>query len=129
MNHDILTREDIRLLVDSFYSQVREDSLLKDIFEHAIGEEWPRHLDKMYRFWETVLLDLHTYSGAPFIPHARLPIDTEHFQRWLTLFYATVDRHFSGDKATEAKWRAGKMAEIFLAKITYYRDHPAHPLK
>ena len=70
----------------------------------------------MYRFWETVLLNNHTYHGSPFAPHAKLPISAEHFERWLELFLETIDANFTGEKAKEAKWRAEKMAEMFQYK-------------
>src|SRR5690606_10306412 len=74
MKKDILTLADIRLLVDSFYDKVRDNALLAPIFDERIGDAWPHHLEKMYRFWETVLLDTYTYTGAPFTPHANLPV-------------------------------------------------------
>jgi hemoglobin len=124
MKKDILNLEDIKRLVDSFYGKVRSDVILSRIFNEKIGDRWPQHLEKMYRFWQTVLLDEHTYSGSPFLPHARLPIDREHFDRWLLLFYETIEENFEGAKATEALWRAQKMAEMFHHKIAYYKAHP-----
>lgn len=121
---DISELADIRLMVDSFYGQVRTDDLLGDIFNGVIQDKWPEHLDKMYRFWQTVLLSEHTYSGSPFRPHAPLQIDATHFSRWLELFHKTVDTHFEGPKADEAKWRAGKMAEMFNYKIQFIRSNP-----
>jgi hemoglobin len=122
---DISTVDDIRLLVDSFYDKVRQDKLIGPIFIGAIGQEWPKHLDKMVRFWQTVLLEEHTYYGSPFPPHARMPLESRHFDAWLGLWGATVDGLFSGVKADDAKWRASKMAEMFLAKIDYYKSNPA----
>lgn len=123
MAQEITNIDDIKLLVDSFYSKVRRDALLGHIFEDVIQDRWPVHLEKMYRFWQTVLLEEHTYHGAPFPPHAVLPVEKDHFVRWMELFTQTVEEHFTGDKATEAKWRAGKMAEMFLYKIEHYRKH------
>lgn len=125
---DILNLDDVKILVDSFYEKVRKDELLSGIFNGIIQDKWSIHLDKMYRFWQTVLLKEHTYQGSPFSPHARLPIDVNHFNRWKKLFYATVDEHFTGEKADEAKWRAEKMAEMFQMKIAYYKDKPSAPL-
>ena len=71
----------------------------------------------MVRFWQTVLLNEHTYQGSPFAPHADLPLEKEHFERWLALFYDNIDVHFTGEKVIEAKWRAAKMAEMFKNKI------------
>ena len=78
----------------------------------------------MYRFWQTVLLDEHTYFGSPFPPHAQLPVDTSHFQTWMEFFTETIDELFTGEKAEEAKWRAGKMAEMFESKIEHYKNKP-----
>lgn len=128
MKKDIENLQDIQLMVDTFYGKVQQDDLLKDIFNGVIQEEWPRHLEKMYRFWQTVLLKEHTYHGAPFAPHAKLPVNKNHFGRWEQLFCETVDAYFEGEKATEAKWRAGKMAELFLSKIEYYQSKNSTPL-
>lgn len=46
---------DIKILVDTFYNQVRNDELLSPIFNGIIKDNWPAHLEKMYRFWQTVL--------------------------------------------------------------------------
>ncbi|MCE9540528.1 MAG: group III truncated hemoglobin [Bacteroidetes bacterium] len=128
MKKDIITLDDIKLLVDSFYSKVREDNLLAGIFNTKIEDRWSQHLEKMYRFWQTVLLEEHTYYGSPFLPHAKLPVDAEHFERWLKLFYKTVDGLFEGENATRAKWQGQRMAEMFHSKIEYFKNNPAIPL-
>lgn len=125
---DITTLDDVKLLVNTFYSHVREDELIGPIFNDRIADRWPEHLEKMYRFWQTVLLDEHTYFGSPFPPHATMPINESHFDVWLTLFRETVDSLFTGKIAEEAKWRAGKMAVMFISKINYYKDSSAQPL-
>lgn len=125
---DITTIDDTRRLVDAFYGKVRMDGLIGPIFIGAIRDNWPAHLDKMARFWQTVLLEEQTYYGSPFPPHAHMPLEARHFEAWLGLWNATVDELFEGAKAMEAKWRAAKMAEMFLAKITYYRNSSEKPL-
>lgn len=122
--NEILNVDDIKLLVDAFYLKVRNDDLLADIFNDKIQDRWSVHLEKMVRFWQTVLLDQHTYNGSPFVPHAKLPVEQIHFERWIGLFYQTIDENFIGEKAGEAKWRAEKMAEMFYHKIEYYRSNP-----
>ena len=113
----ITSLDDVKIVVDAFYGRVREDDLLGPVFNHVIQDRWPEHLQRMYTFWQTVLLGEHTYYGSPFPPHAKLPVTKEHFQRWLKLFTKTIDEHFEGEKADEAKWRASKMAEMFQYKI------------
>ena len=120
--NDIATLEDIKLLVDTFYSQVQKDDFLGPIFNEKIGKRWPEHLEKMYRFWQTILLEVHTYSGSPFPPHKQLPVSKEHFNRWMELFTQTTDSLFTGALADEAKLRAKNMAEMFNYKIEYFRN-------
>lgn len=120
----ILTLDDIKLLVNTFYGKVRADELLGPIFNTRIEDRWEQHLEKMYQFWQTTLLGEHTYSGRPFPPHATLPVGHAHFERWVSLFYATVDELFTGDKADEAKWRAAKIAQMFEAKVWHFQNHP-----
>lgn len=125
---DIQTIEDIRILVDTFYGKVRVDVQLGGIFNGVIKDRWPEHLEKMYRFWQTVLLGEHTYLGSPFLPHARLPVEQTHFNAWLKLWFETIDNRFHGPNANKAKWQGDKMAIMFLSKIDYYRNNPATPL-
>lgn len=122
--NDILNIEDVKLLVNTFYDKVRNDNLLAEIFNDRIQDNWQVHLEKMYRFWQTVLLNEHTYYGSPFPPHAKLPVVQIHFDRWLFLFFETIDEKFEGEKAKEAKWRAEKMAEMFYHKIEYFKNNP-----
>lgn len=126
--NDIKNFDDIKRMVDTFYGKIREDEKLKDIFNNKIGNRWTEHLEKMYRFWQTVLLEEHTYYGSPFLPHAKLPVDATHFEQWLHIFCETVDSLFVGENATRAKWQGQRMAEMFHSKIEYYRNNPATPL-
>lgn len=117
---DISGREDIVVMVDSFYARVREDQMLGPIFAEVIQDRWPEHLEKMYRFWETILLGSHTYAGRPFPPHAKLPIGAEHFGQWLFLFRSNLEQ-FEGPVADEASSRAGMMASLFLHKLEHFQ--------
>ncbi len=121
MRKDIDDINDIKKLVNAFYTAVQKDPLIGGIFIGAI-KDWETHLDKMYRFWQTVLLEEHTYNGSPFPPHAQMPLEAVHFEHWLNLWKATIDAHFEGKMAEEAKWRAEKMAAVFLSKIEYFRQ-------
>src|SRR5436190_23823172 len=93
----ILSSEEIKILVDSFYDKAKLDDLLGPIFDKVLHDHWPKHLEKMYRFWGTVLIEEHSYNGSPFPPHAVLPIAEQHFERWLELFKETIHEHFEGE--------------------------------
>jgi hemoglobin len=122
-NKEIISLEDIKQLVDLFYTSVRADELLGPVFNERIKNNWSRHLDTMYQFWQTVLLGERTYQGSPGAKHITLPVGSEHFERWLSIFYKTVDELYTGEKAAEAKWRAERMAEMFLFKIDYFKKN------
>lgn len=116
IKNDITTLNDIQLMVDSFYGKVHEDNILADIFNNIIEDRWPQHLEKMYRFWQTVLLEEHTYYGSPFLPHAKLPVEANHFERWLKLFNETVDNLFEGEKPPEQNGRAKEWQNCFFPR-------------
>lgn len=122
MANEILVLDDIKVLVDTFYGKVREDDMLAPIFDPVLEDRWPEHMEKMYTFWQTILLGERTYNGSPFPPHGRLPISEVHFERWLELFYQTIEEKFEGDKADEAKWRASRIAEVFQSRLDMYRE-------
>lgn len=128
MKKDIENLQDIRQLVNMFYSRVRLNELIGPIFEEKIQDRWESHLERMYSFWQTVLLEEHTYNGRPFPPHAKLPVSQEHFDTWIALFTGTVDELFEGPVADEAKWRGGQMAKMFLNKIEYFKDYTGKTL-
>jgi hemoglobin len=119
---DIEGKEDIKEMVNSFYAKVQKDPLIGPIFNEVIGERWDQHLHKMHGFWNTILFNVQEYSGSPFPPHAKLPIEKIHFERWLELFNKNMDNLFEGKKAEEGKWRAKKMAEMFNFKIDYLKN-------
>lgn len=118
---DIENRQDIELLVNSFYSAVKENSLLRPIFEDVSKIDWDHHLPRMYDFWETILFGKEGFKGNPMLKHILLSRQTEmnreHFSAWLALWQQTIDQHFAGPKATEAKQRAQSIAGLMLHKI------------
>lgn len=119
---DISDIQDIKILVNTFYDKVQKDDLIGPIFNQKMMGRWPEHLEKMYRFWQTILLEEHTYSGSPFPPHKQLPVNQSHFDRWMEIFTSTTDSLFVGKLAEEAKVRAANMAYMFNYKIEYFRN-------
>lgn len=118
---DISTEEDIKTLVDSFYQKVNADELLSPIFNSVAKVDWDHHMPTMYKFWSSLLLRTNTYQGRPWPKHAVLPVNAEHFARWLKLFKATVDEHFSGVNAIEAKNAASSIADTFQNRLQLFR--------
>jgi hemoglobin len=84
-----ITEEMIERVVRAFYARVREDAVLAPIFEARI-HDWEPHLQQMCAFWSSVALMSGRYHGTPMVKHMPLPVDAEHFDRWLALFEATA---------------------------------------
>ncbi len=123
--NDIETIEDIKLFVDTFYHKIQNDELLAPVFAMRIeADNWQPHLDKMYSFWKTVLFHESGYKGSPFMKHSDLPIYPKHFDQWVALFNENIDSHFEGERTEDAKRRVKSMADLFMAKIEYYRNNP-----
>ncbi|WP_144958965.1 group III truncated hemoglobin [Gillisia sp. Hel_I_86] len=124
MKKDISTREDIQLLVDSFYMQVKEDPTIGYIFNDVAKVDWDKHLPKMYSFWETLLLGKMSFKGNPIQKHMELSKNTEinkvHFDQWLFLWSGTIDAHFEGPIAEEAKTKGKSIAGLMLFKIEQF---------
>jgi len=121
---EIESKEDIRLFVDAFYAKVRVDPLIGPVFAARIeNDNWTPHLERMYSFWNTVLFAERDYHGNPFSKHSSLPIQAEHFQRWIQLLNMTLDELFHGVKADEVKKRAELMGKLFQSKLEHIRKN------
>jgi hemoglobin len=75
----------IEALVSIFYDRVRADPVLGPLFDKAIAD-WDAHSRTVVDFWSAVLRGSGRYSGCVFGAHAGLPMQAEHFTRWLDAF-------------------------------------------
>ncbi|WP_346883576.1 group III truncated hemoglobin [uncultured Algibacter sp.] len=122
MKKDLNNREDVFLLVSSFYKKVRKDAVLGPFFNDVI-HDWDAHLDRLTTFWESSLFLKTKYLGNPLEAHIKVDRDhknsiTElHFGLWLNLWLQTIDELFEGDYAENAKRRARKMGTFLYLKI------------
>lgn len=55
MNHEQLSENNLKSVVDVFYNRVRADPMLGPVFNGAI-DDWPDHLGKLQAFWSSVML-------------------------------------------------------------------------
>jgi hemoglobin len=110
---DIGSVADIEVLVRDFYRDVAMDDVLGPVFERA-GVDWSVHLPKLVDFWTWQLLGDRVYEGQPILAHVsahqRTPFTERHYERWLSLFTATIDGRFGGPTADLAKARADRIA-------------------
>lgn len=121
MKHDIESRQDIEVLVDTFYEKVKADDIIGHFFTEVVRVDWQNHLPVMYNFWENIVFNTGTFIGNPMQKHFALhklrPLTALHFQRWLDLFSETVDELYVGEKAAQVKERAAGIAKIMVAKL------------
>jgi hemoglobin len=119
-------REDIYLLVTSFYKKIRKDPALGPIF-NSIIVDWEAHFEVLTDFWESQLLVRRKYLGNPIEVHQQVDskmnnsITSEHFGLWLNLWFETLDELFTGELVWIAKNRAQKMSTMLFMKIYEHR--------
>lgn len=127
MKQDISNREDIELLVNTFYDKVKADDTIGYIFHNIIGPDWSHHLPIMYQFWETVLLGKAGYVGNPVMKHIdldkKMPLQDSHYKTWEGLWMATVNDLYSGPVADDAKYKASNMVNLIRMKVIMARDN------
>ncbi|AWV06385.1 group III truncated hemoglobin [Marilutibacter maris] len=96
--HAPLAEADIARLVERFYQRVRLDPLLGPVFAPVV-EDWDVHIATLIDFWSAVVLRSGRYRGNPMAMHRRLPIQPEHFERWLALWNETAREELGEDNA------------------------------
>lgn len=126
MKKNIETRDDVFLLVSTFYDKVRADDFLGPFFNRVITD-WDAHIERLTTFWETSLFMSRKlekkYHGNPLEVHVQVDkennhmITEHHFGAWLNLWFETIDEHFEGEVAENAKRRARKMGSFMYLNI------------
>lgn len=119
---DISTKQDVELMVDSFYAKVNQDPLLSYVFNDFAEIDWQSHLPKMYQFWSTLIFGEQSYKGNPFAAHVPLPVDQTHFDKWMSLFEENMDELFAGEVAEYTKLRAKSIAYVFSTKLAQIKS-------
>ena len=118
---DIETRADCEQLVREFYSRAMVDPIIGFIFVDVAKLDLEAHLPQIASFWETILLGTKSYDGSPFaahVPlHAKVGLQEGHFERWLGLWFGTVDELYAGERANLAKVHALRVAQAFNQRL------------
>ena len=128
----LATRDEIALLVRTFYGKIRRDAVLGPFF-NAIITDWEAHFELLTDFWESQLFLKRTYLGNPVAVHQQVDaqlghsVTPEHFGLWLNLWFETLDEGFEGETAWIAKNRAQKMSTMLYLKIYEARQGRGAP--
>ncbi len=116
----------IATCVREFYGKARKDPQIGPIFNSMV-DDWDVHMRVITNFWSKVLLQTERYSGHPFVAHAKLPIELEHFDIWLRLFTETVREFMPGDYGDKSIAKAEHMAESFRCGLFPFQDQDGKP--
>lgn len=121
MLKDIEGKDDLVLLVDAFYTEVRADEILGPIFNTIIADNWSKHLSIMYGFWNSVLFGVAGYKGQAVGKHIeidrKISLEARHFERWIGLWNTIVDAHFVGKNAEAIKSKALLTLKLIRFKV------------
>ncbi len=121
MKYNEINDESIDKLMKNFYAKIRVHKDLGPIFNGAVGtddESWERHIEKIGKFWKTMLLGKKLYMGNPVLPHINLlPFDIKLFDVWLGLFKESLDELFDEKSANRYLEVANNIAINFKAVL------------
>ena len=113
-NSDLDSPEAIELMVECFYSKIKNDPRLSLVFFELGKVDLDKHLPHIKRYWGKLLLakpgyDRHTMNIHRAL-HEKVNLRPADFERWLALFMETIDDCFSGPVAERAKKVASNVA-------------------
>ncbi|OCW55712.1 group III truncated hemoglobin [Hoeflea olei] len=114
-----ISDDEIARLVEQFYSDIRLHPRLGPLFEARLAGKWDMHLDKMKRFWRSVLRHTGEYSGQPVASHNALPdMEEGDLKLWLDQFVITTGRLFPPETADPITTIARRIARsLWLARF------------
>ena len=127
MKKIIENRDDLTLLVHSFYTKIRADKEIGFLFNETITN-WDEHLEKLTDFWEMNLFAIKKYKGNPITVHNEVDKHFDHrispneFGIWLNLWFETLDELFEGENVEILKRRARKMGTFLYMNIFESRN-------
>jgi len=120
MHANNITRENIETMVLSFYRKILKDDTVGPFFVAKLGDDmsneyWEPHLELLINFWSSMMLGDGSYRGNPFAPHMSLgELKSEVFERWLKLFFETLDEIYEPQVADVFKERSTIIAGNFI---------------
>lgn len=132
MKKQIENRDDLSLLVNTFYTKIRADAEIGFYFNEMI-KNWDEHLEKLTDFWEMNLFGGKKYKGNPLEAHNKVDehfegkITSNEFGIWLNYWFQTLDELFEGENVDILKRRARKMGTFLFMSMFEHRKNTANP--
>ena len=120
---DLDSRANIEAFVDSFYARLLGDPQMAPIFFAVAKIDLAVHLPHIKDYWCKLLLGERRYQRHTMAIHRRLharrPLLSADFQRWLQHFEATLDAGFAGPRTERARRLAHAIADNMQQGLHY----------
>lgn len=128
VNGVTFTHEEMFQVVDTFYTKIQDDPLLKVPFQSV--HDWPEHIRRLTHFWWI------RFGGKPYLFANYNPVAKHFFagfngvflERWLRLFHEVLDEKLNHDQAALWKLVSDRMGHALsfkneLFKKAYEEEH------
>lgn len=118
-----ITKENLNILVVTFYTRVLKNEKIAPFFIEKLGDDmksdiWQKHITLLTNFWYTISHGRGDYNGSPFAPHMQISgLDKESFETWIRLFFSSVDKIYEEDIANKFKERSSIIAGNFMRNL------------
>ena len=121
-----ITRENIEIMVLTFYGKVLKDDTVGSFFIAKLGNDinndyWKPHILLLVNFWSSIALGDESYHGNPLAPHFSIgELNNGVFQQWLKLFFETIDSIYEPEAGVIFKERSKIIAGNFIRNLGIY---------
>jgi len=112
----------IEEMVDRFYERVLDDPLLAPVFLDVARIDLDKHLPLIAAYWKKMLLGDTAYDRHMIAKHRAVhdkqPLTGAHHERWLALFTANLQEHFSGPNTDRARLLAARVMDNLYRQLS-----------
>ena len=115
---DIKDVESVRTLLDKFYSRPGKDNLLQPMIDSLTSSGFRN--ENLYKYWRDAILGDKTTERTSPPQHVKLMSTPQHFMRWLTIFFRTIDDLYAGPNAEKAKVLVIRKSEQFQGSLKLF---------
>ena len=127
---DLTSRTQVNDLVIAFYREIMFDDLLGPVFEEVAEVDWPEHILNLIDYWCWILHGTKGFRGSVTRTHRHLhalePIETEHCDRWISLWRSCIDERFTGPLADKAVSHAETLMAGMAKHVFGFSWTPPH---
>lgn len=118
---DLENREDLELLMNTFYTNLLLDDTINYIFTDIAKINLEEHLPIIIDFWNLSLFGRGNYKNNVLKIHLDLNkmvnLEQNHFETWIKTFNSAVDGSFTGENSEKIKTKALSISTVMQIKL------------